>query len=136
MPTDWDKVNNHYSQRKVQLISLQRALLSQGLELCTYIKLVSRTLTQTRVALTKQLASVGWGVSFKALRTSCLALAFAPAKYCAPVWCRSVHTKHIDVPLNEPMRVITGCLRTIPPPPSCPVYLALPHLRQGAVARA
>jgi len=60
------------------------------------------------VALIKQLASVGWGASFKALRTSCLALAFAPAEYCAPVWCHSAHTKHIDVPLNESMRVITG----------------------------
>jgi len=68
----------------------------------------------SRVALTKRLAGVGWGASFKALRTSCLALAFAPAEYCVPVWCRSAHTKHIDVPLNESMRVITGCLRTTP----------------------
>ena len=63
-----------------------------------------------RVAL-KRLASVGWGASFKALRTSCLAFAFAPAEYCAQVWCRNAHTKRIDVPLKESMRVITGCLR-------------------------
>ena len=67
----------------------------------------------SRVALTKRLAGVGWGASFKALRTSCLALAFAPAEYCAPMWCRSAQTKHIDVPLNESMRVITG-LRSTP----------------------
>jgi len=45
------------------------------------------------VALNKRLVGVGWGDSFKALRTSCLALAFAPAEYCAPVWWRSAHTK-------------------------------------------
>jgi len=37
----------------------------------------------SRVALTKRLAGVNWGASFKALRTSCLALAFAPAECCA-----------------------------------------------------
>jgi len=68
----------------------------------------------SRVALIKRLAGVGWGASFKDLRTSCLALAFAPAEYCAPMWCRSAHTKHIDVPLNESMRVITGCLGSTP----------------------
>ena len=68
----------------------------------------------SQVALIKRLAGVGWGASFKAIRTSCLALAFAPAEYCVPVWCRSAHTKHIDVPLNESMRVITGCLRSTP----------------------
>ena len=64
------------------------------------------------MALIKQLAGVGWGASFKAQRTSCLALAFSPAEYCAPVWCRSAHTKHIDVSLNKSMCVITGCLRS------------------------
>ena len=66
------------------------------------------------MALIKRLASLGWGASFKALRTSCLALAFAPAEYCAQVCRRSAHTKHIDVSLNESMCVITGCLRSTP----------------------
>jgi len=30
------------------------------------------------------------------------------------VLCPSAHTKHIDVPLDESMRVITGCLRSTP----------------------
>ena len=30
----------------------------------------------------------------------------------APTWCRSAQTKHIAVPLNESMRVITGCVRS------------------------
>ena len=68
----------------------------------------------SRVALIKRLADVGWRASFKALRTSRLALAFAPAEYCAPVWCRSAHIKHIDVPLNESMYVVTGYLRSTP----------------------
>ena len=37
-----------------------------------------------RVALIKRLASVWWGASFQALRTSCLALPFAPAEFCVP----------------------------------------------------
>jgi len=38
----------------------------------------------------------------------------SPAECCAPVWCRSAQTKHIDVPFNESIRVIIGCLRSIP----------------------
>jgi len=40
-----------------------------------------RRKVSSRVALSKRLASVGWGASFnKDLRTSCLALEFAPAE--------------------------------------------------------
>jgi len=89
-------------------VCLDRSLLFR-----THLHTLKRKVS-SRVALIKRLAGVDWGASFKALRTSCLALAFAPAEYCAPVWCRSAHTKHIDVPLNESMRVITGCLRSTP----------------------
>ena len=68
----------------------------------------------SRVALIKHLANVKWGASFNAIRTSAMALVYAPAEYCASAWCRSVHTHKADVPLNEAMRTITGCLRATP----------------------
>jgi len=115
---------------------------SSYLGICLDRSLLFRTQLNTlkkralsRVALIKRLAGVGWGASFKALRISCLALAFAPAEYCAPVWCRSAHTKHIDVLLDESMRVITGCLRSTPSS-FLPILSGITHLRQGAVLYA
>ena len=53
----------------------------------------------------------------------------APAEYCGPVWCQSTHTKTLDVPLDEAMRIVSGCIHPIPlnffppfsgiQPPSC-----------------
>ena len=77
----------------------------------------------SRVALVKKLSGTNWGTSFDTLRTS------TAAEYCAPVWCQSTHTKILDVPLNEAMRIVYGCIRPtpfnfLPPlsgiqPPSC-----------------
>jgi len=36
------------------------------------------------------------------------------AEYCAPVWCRSAHTRLIDPAINDALRVVTGCLRLTP----------------------
>ena len=36
------------------------------------------------------------------------------AKYCAPVWCRSAHTRLIDPTINDALRIVTGCLRPTP----------------------
>ena len=33
------------------------------------------------------------------------------SEYCAPVWCRSTHTRLIDSILNNALRIVTGCLR-------------------------
>ena len=52
-----------------------------------------------------------WGASTPTLRTSTLALVYAPAEYCAPVWCISAHTRLVGVSLNAVRRTITGCLR-------------------------
>ena len=67
-----------------------------------------------RVALVRRLASTNWGASFSTLRTSAIALAYAPAEYCSPTWTQSSHTHGLDVPLNEAMRLVTGCLRSTP----------------------
>ena len=66
----------------------------------------------TRVALLKRLG--GWGASAKTLRISALSLVYFTAEYCAPVWCRSTHTRLIDGILNDDLRIVTGCLRPTP----------------------
>jgi len=48
------------------------------------------------------------------LRTATLALVHSTAEYCAPVWCRSAHTRLIDPAINDALRIVTGCLRPIP----------------------
>ena len=65
----------------------------------------------TRTALLRRRADTSWGASTPTLRTFTLALVYAPAEYCAPVWCRSFHTGLVDVSLNAALRTITGCLR-------------------------
>ena len=68
----------------------------------------------TRVALLRRLAGSGWGAGAKTLRTATLALVHSTAEYCAPVWCRSSHTRHIDTAINDALRTVTGCLRPTP----------------------
>ena len=36
------------------------------------------------------------------------------SEYCAPVWCRSVHTRLIDSVLNNALHIATGCLHPTP----------------------
>ena len=56
----------------------------------------------------------GWGVGATALRTATLALVHSTAEYCAPVWCRSAHTRLIHPATNDTLRTVTGWLRPIP----------------------
>ena len=56
----------------------------------------------------------GWGASSKTLRTAAPSLVYSTAEYCAPVWCRSAHTRLIDSVLNDALRIVTGCLRPTP----------------------
>ena len=68
----------------------------------------------TRVTLLRRLAGSGWGAGAKTLRTAALSLVYSTAEYCAPVWCRSAHTRLIDSVLNDALRIVTGCLRPTP----------------------
>ena len=54
-----------------------------------------------RVSLLRRLAGTGWGTSAKTLLTAALSLVYSTAEYCAPVWCRSAHTRLIDSVLNQ-----------------------------------
>ena len=68
----------------------------------------------SRVALVRKLSGTNWGTSFDTLRTSTTALVFVLSEYCAPVWCQRTHTKTLDVPLNEAMQIVFGCIRQTP----------------------
>ena len=56
----------------------------------------------------------GWDAGAKTLRIVTLSLVYSTAEYCAPVWCRSAHTRLIDSVLNDALRIVTGCLRPTP----------------------
>ena len=56
----------------------------------------------------------GWGAGAKTLRIATLSLVYLAAEYCAPVWCRSAHTRLIDSVLNDALRIVTGCLCPTP----------------------
>ena len=47
-------------------------------------------------------------------RTATLTLFHSATEYCAPVWCRSAHTRLIDPVINDALRIVIGCLRPTP----------------------
>ena len=65
----------------------------------------------SRLTLLRRLVGSGWGAGAKTLRIATLFLVYSAAEYCAPVWCRSAHTRLIDSVLNDASRIVTGCLR-------------------------
>ena len=64
-----------------------------------------------RSGLLRCLAGSSWGAYTSTLRTGALALVYSAAEYASPAWCRSTHTRKLDVALNDTMRIITGCMR-------------------------
>ena len=62
----------------------------------------------------RRLAETSWDTSAKTLRTAVLFLVYSTAEHCAPVWCRSAHTRLIGSVLNDALRIVTGCLRSTP----------------------
>ena len=68
----------------------------------------------SRVTLLRRLVGSGWGAGAKTLCIAPLSLVYSAAEYCAPVWCRSAHTRLIGSVLNDALRMVTGCLRPTP----------------------
>jgi len=87
--------------------------LDRSLTYCRHLESLRKKLT-SRVALLRRLAGSDWGAGATTLRTATLALVHSTAEYCAPVWCRSAHTRLIDLTLNDALRIVTGCLRPTP----------------------
>ena len=87
--------------------------LDRSLTFCHHLEALRKKLS-TRVALLMRLAGSGWGAGAKTLCIYALSLIYSTAEYCAPVWCRSTHTRLIDSIFDDALRIVTGCLRTTP----------------------
>ena len=66
------------------------------------------------VALICRLSGTTWCALTRTLHTSTQALVSSTAEYCSPVWCRSSHTKKLDMTLNTALRTVSGCLHATP----------------------
>ena len=90
-----------------------RIKLDRALTFRQHLESLRKKLT-SRVGLLKRLAGSSWGADATVLRTSTLALVHSTAEYCAPVWCRSIHTRLIDKPINNALLMVTEFLRPTP----------------------
>lgn len=103
---EWNLIKLQHSSNPVYLgVTLDRTL--------TYKKHVEKTRAKvnTRNGVVRKLVSSHWGAQPDVLRSTSLALCFAPAEYACPVWSRSTHASKIDPILNDSCRLITGCLK-------------------------
>ena len=80
--------------------------LDRSLTFCHHLV----ALYKKHVALLRRLVGSGWDVGAKTQRPAAISLVYSTAEYCAPVWCRSAHTRLIDSALNDALRLVTGCL--------------------------
>ena len=87
--------------------------LDRSLAYTNHLSMLS-TKVNARCNLLRRLTGTKWGAHFDVLQTSTTALAFAPAEYCSPVWCRSAHTYRLDAALNNDLRLVSGCIRSTP----------------------
>ena len=89
--------------------------LHRSLMFCHHLVALHKKLS-SRVTLLRRLVGSRWGAGAKTLHIATLrvSLVYSTAEYCAPVWCRSAHTRLIDSVLNDVLRIVTGCLRPTP----------------------
>ena len=78
-----------------------------------------------RNSLIRGLAGTSWGAKTSTLRINALSVAYSAAEYAAPAWCRSKHTRNLDVAPKDTIRVITGCLQ-LTPTKCLPVLAGIP----------
>ena len=118
-------LNNREAKRELKVYNNSRLLPFCPIPTYLGVKL-NRSLTfrhhlvalrkklSSRVTLLRRLVGSRWGAGAKTLRIATLSLVYSTAEYCAPVWCRSAHTRLIDSVLNDALRIVTGCLRPTP----------------------
>ena len=118
-------LHNHEAKRELSVLLNGKPLpfcteptylgvtLDRALTFRRHLESMRKKLT-SRVSLIRRLAGSGWGAGARTLRTAALALVYSTAEYCAPVWCRSAHTRQIDPVINGALRTVTGCLRPTP----------------------
>ena len=103
MKIAYNDLNNQEAKRELKVYNNGRLLLFCPTPTYLGVKLDrSLTFCHHLVALRKK------------LHIATLSLVYSAAEYCAPVWCRSAHTRLIDSVLNDTLRIVTGCLRPTP----------------------
>ena len=119
------RVNNREAKRELKVYNNGRLLpfcpiptylgvkLDRSLTFRDHLVALRKKLS-SRVTLLRRLVGSGWGAGAKTLRIATLSLVYSTAEYCAPVWCRSAHTRLIDSVLNDALRIVTGWLRPTP----------------------
>ena len=117
-------LNNREAKRELKVYNNGRLLpfcptptylevkLDRLLTFCHHLVALRKKLS-SRVTLLRRLVGSGWSAGAKTLRIATLSLVYSAAD-CAPVWCRSAHTRLIDSVLNDALRIVTGCLRPTP----------------------
>ena len=91
----------------------------------------------TRNNLLRKLTNSRWGAHPATVRTTALALFLPTAEFACSSWCRSRHTEHVYIALNDTCRIITGCLKATPI--TCLYALAgiaPPHIRRKVAGNA
>ena len=118
-------LNNREAKRELKVYNNGRLLpfcptpaylgvkLDRSLTFCHHLVALRKKLS-SRVTLLRRLVGSGWGAGAKTLCIAALSLVYSTAEYCAPVWCRSAHTRLIDSVLNDALRIVIGCLRPTP----------------------
>ena len=105
-------LNNRKAKRELKVCNNDRILPFCPTPTCLGVKL-DRLLTflhhlvpmwkklSSRVTLLRRLVGSGWGAGAKTLCIATLSLVYSATEYCAPLWCRSAHTRLIDSVLND-----------------------------------
>ena len=87
--------------------------LNRSLTYRRHLESLRKKLT-SRVALLRRLAGSVWGAGATTLQITTVALVHSTAEYCAPVWCRSPHSRLIDPAINDALQIVIGRLRSAP----------------------
>ena len=118
-------LNNREAKRELKVYNNGRLLpfcptptyfgvkLDRSLTFCHHLVALCKKLS-SRVTLLRRLMGSRWGAGAKTLCIATLSLVYSVAEYCAPVWCRSAHTRLIDSVLNDALHIVTGCLGPTP----------------------
>lgn len=122
------ELNHNFTPRYLG-VTLDRTLTFKKHCQNTKLKVSSRN------NILRKLTGTSWGAQPHVLRTSAIALSLAAAEYSSPVWKSSVHSKNVNIAINESCRIITGCLK---PTPLNKIYslsgIAPPNIRRIVAA--
>ena len=102
---------SHFVTRRIAHFVIRR--LDRSLTFRHHLVALHKKLSSC-ITLLRRLVGSGWGAGAKTLSIATLSLVYSAADYCAPVWCRSAHTRLIDSVLNDALSIVTGCLRPTP----------------------